>query len=57
MNWPAALFAAGVWWLLATVWLLLRPQPYSPRLSPLAVRVLQDLVPGLLLGLLIGRLA
>lgn len=56
MNWSAALFTAGVWWLLATGWLLLRPRPHSQQLSLLAVRLLQDLIPGLLLGLLMGRL-
>ncbi len=56
MNWSAALFTAGVWWLLATGWLLLRPRPHSPQLALLAVRLLQDLIPGLLLALLMGRL-
>ncbi|MCM8748789.1 hypothetical protein NET02_06490 [Thermomicrobiaceae bacterium CFH 74404] len=56
MNWAAALFAAGLWWLLATAWLLLRPRPQPMRLSQLGLRLLQDLLPGLLLGLLFGRL-
>lgn len=56
MDWAVALLAAGLWWWLATVWLLLRPRPNATRLSQLAVTVLQDLVPGLLLGLLLGRL-
>ena len=56
MNWAAALFAAGLWWLLATAWLLARPRPQPMRLSQLGLRLLQDLIPGLLLGLLLGRL-
>jgi hypothetical protein len=56
VNWAAALFAAGLWWLLATVWLLARPRPQPMRLSRLGLRLLQDLIPGLLLGLLLGRL-
>lgn len=57
MNWPAGLFAAGLWVLLSAVWATLQPSLYLVSTARLAGRVFRDLAPALLLGLLVARLA
>jgi hypothetical protein len=51
-SWSIVLFASGLWWMLATIWRLLRP---DPRL-PLWLALMRDVVPAPLVGLLIARL-
>lgn len=57
MNWPAGLFAAGLWVLLCAAWVALHPTPRQIATPQLASRVARDLAPALLLGLLVARLA
>ncbi len=55
MNWPAALFAATIWMLAASVWQIYRPIPSDASHRHAAYRVFQDLAPAVLLGLLMAR--
>lgn len=57
MNWSAGLFAAGLWVLLSAVWATLQPSLYPASTARLAGRVVRDLAPAVLLGLLVARLA
>lgn len=56
MHWAAALFAASIWMLAASVWQMYRPLPEDAAHRSVAFRVFHDVAPALLLGLLMGRL-
>lgn len=56
MNWAAALFAAGIWILASAIWTGARPLVLPESTGRLALRVGADVLPGIILGLIIGRL-
>lgn len=56
MNWAAGLYAAGLWVLVTAMWLSIRPHPQAGSHARLTLRVLREIVPGFLLGILIARL-
>lgn len=56
MNWPAALYAATIWVLAASFWQIYRPMPETSSHRDVAVRVMRDLAPAILLGILVARL-
>ena len=53
MNWPAALYAAGVWLLAAAAWTSMRRRKRVSNLA-FALQVARELASALLLGLVIG---
>lgn len=56
MNWPAALFAATIWLIAASLWQLYRPMPETASHRQVAYRVFQDIAPALLIGILMARI-
>ena len=54
MNWPAALYAAGIWLLAAAVWAAARRRPRRISNAAFGFQVARELVGALLLGLVIG---
>lgn len=54
MNWPAALYAAGIWLLAAAVWAAARRRPRRVSNAAFGFQVARELVGALLLGLVIG---
>ncbi len=56
MNWAAAFFAATIWILAASLWQMYRPISPDSSHRQAGIRLLQDLAPALLLGLLMARM-
>jgi hypothetical protein len=54
MNWSAALFAATIWIIAASLWQIYRPMPEDASHRNVAFRLFQDLTPAVLLGLLMA---
>jgi hypothetical protein len=55
MNWAAAFFAATIWLIAASLWQMYRPMSPNASHRQVGIRLLQDLAPALLLGLLMAR--
>lgn len=56
VNWPVALYTAGIWLLVVSIWLLYRSGPQPESHARVAGGVAIDLLPGFLLALLLARL-
>ena len=54
MNWPAALYAAGIWLLAASAWTTIRPPVSGASNSRAAYVVGRELLASVLLGVLFG---
>lgn len=55
MNWAAAFFAATIWILAASLWQMYRPMAAESSHRQVGLRLVQDIAPALLLGLLMAR--
>jgi hypothetical protein len=57
LNWAAALYAAGIWALAASIWSTAFRISRPNRGSQLSLRVTLDLLPGFVLALIIAFFA
>lgn len=55
MNWAAAFFAATIWILAASLWQIYRPMSPEFGHRQVGLRLVQDIAPALLIGLLMAR--